>query len=52
MTGWCEKKKYAVFILLPALRPWDFTEKMGAVRDGETRSPVDGRPVPHFVYDV
>ena len=29
-----------------------FYRKMGAVRDGETRSPVDGRPVPHFVYDV
>ena len=29
-----------------------FYRKMGAVRDGETRSPVDGRPVPHFVYDL
>ena len=24
----------------------------GAGQDGETRSPVDGRPVPRFVYDV
>ena len=29
-----------------------FYRKMGAVQDGETRSPVDGRPVPHFVYDL
>lgn len=29
-----------------------FYRNMGAVQDGETRSLVDGRPVPHFVYDV
>ena len=52
MTGWCEKKEICRIHFVTSPQAVGFYRKMGAVRDGETRSPVDGRPVPHFVYDL
>lgn len=52
MTGWCGKQEICRIHFVTSPQAVGFYRKMGAVRDGETRSPVDGRPVPHFVYDL
>ena len=52
MIGWCGKQGIGRIQFVPSPQAVGFYRKMGAVQDGETRSPVDGRPVPRFVYDV
>ena len=52
MNGWCGKQEICRIHFVTSPQAVGFYRKMGAVQDGETRSPVDGRPVPHFVYDV
>ena len=52
MIGWCGKQGIGRIQFVTSPQAVGFYRKMGAVQDGETRSPVDGRPVPRFVYDV
>lgn len=50
MTGWCEEQGVKQFHFVTSPQAVGFYEKMGAVQDGESRSLMDGRPIPHFVY--
>lgn len=52
MTGWCGKQGIGRIHFVTSPQAVGFYRKMGTVQDGERRSLVDGRPVPHFVYNV
>lgn len=52
MAGWCERQGIGRIHFVTSPQAVGFYRKMGAVQDGERQSLVDGRPVPHFVYDV
>lgn len=52
MTGWCAHQGIGRIHFVTSPQAAGFYRKMGAVQDRETRSIVDGRLIPHFVYDV
>lgn len=52
MTGWCRENGIRELSFVTSWEATGFYEKMGAVQDGEARSVIDGRPIPHFTYKV
>ena len=52
MTGWCARQGIGRIHFVTSPQAAGFYRKMGAVQDRETRSIVDGRLIPHLVYDV
>lgn len=52
MTGWCKAQDILTIHFVTSPQATGFYEKMGAVQDGESKSIVDNRPVPYFVYNI
>lgn len=48
LTGWCKDRGIGCFHFVTSPQAIGFYEKMGAVRDGERESVIDGRAIPHF----
>ncbi len=52
MTSWCQNHQTGPIQFVTSPQAAGFYEKMGAVQDGTVPSSIDGRMIPHFVYDI
>ena len=52
MTNWCKEQKIRKVRFVTSHQAVGFYEKMGAVQDGISRSMIDGRAIPHFIYEI
>lgn len=52
MTNWCKEHKIRAIYFVTGHQVVGFYEKMGAVQDGVSQSMIDGRPIPHFIYEI
>lgn len=51
-TGWCRDNGIREITFVTSWEAVGFYLKMGAVQDGTSRSVIDGREIPHFVYTL
>lgn len=51
LTDWCRRRSIPEFYFVTSPQAIGFYEKMGAKQDGMWRSSIDGRPIPHFIYN-
>lgn len=52
MINWCKEHKIRKFHFVTGYQTVGFYEKMGAMQDGISRSMIDERPIPHFIYEI
>lgn len=52
LTEWCREHGIRELSFVTSWEAVGFYEKMGAKQDGEARSVIDGRNIPHFTYTV
>ena len=52
MINWCKEHKIRKIHFVTSHQAIGFYEKMGAVQDGMSQSMIDGRTIPHFVYEL
>ena len=52
LTDWCRRRSIPEFHFVTSPQAIGFYEKMGAKLDGVSWSSIDGRPIPHFIYNV
>ena len=52
MTNWCREHKIRKIHFVTSYQAVGFYEKMGAVQDGTFQSMIDGRAIPHFIYEL
>lgn len=50
LTDWCRKQGIEKITFVTSWQAIGFYEKMGARQDGLSKSVIDGRDIPHFVY--
>lgn len=52
MTNWCKEHKIRKIHFVTSHQAVGFYEKMGAVQNGISKSMIDGRAIPHFIYEL
>lgn len=52
MTAWCRGEEMERVIFVTSWQAVGFYEKMGALQDGVSRSLIDGRDIPRFIYCI
>ena len=52
MTNWCKEHKIRTIHFVTSHQAVGFYEKMGAIQKGISQSMIDGREIPHFVYEL
>lgn len=52
MAAWCMEQGIKSIHFVTSPQATGFYQKAGAVQDGTVHSVIDGRPIPHFVYQT
>ena len=52
MTNWCKEHKIRKIHFVTSYQAVGFYEKMGAIQEDVSQSMIDGRPIPHFIYEI
>ena len=52
MTNWCKEQKIGKIHFVTGYQAIGFYKKMGAIQDGVSKSTIDERDIPHFIYEL